>query len=205
MNQGSSGTTGLPPQCGGTEPVLRKAAMDDIPALLELINGFAGRGIMLPRTEFEIAENLRDFTVVEAQGRLAGCAALHFYSPTVGEVRSLAVAPDSQGSGAGRNLMRALEEEARAFGLAAVFAFTYIPDFFSRLGFSEIDRGELPLKAWKDCLRCPKFQCCDEIAVIKYLREEKMRVESPLTRGVAPPPHTASPDAARLPVLRSPR
>jgi amino-acid N-acetyltransferase len=51
-----------------------------------------------------------------------------------------------------------------------LFAFTYVPEFFRKMGFFEVERGELPLKVWKDCLRCPKFQCCDEIAVLKALR-----------------------------------
>ena len=81
--------------------------------------------------------------------------------------------------------MQALEAEAQAFGVQDVFAFTYIPEFFRKLGFIEIDRGELPLKAWKDCLRCPKFQCCDEIAVIKHLCAEPIGVHNALTRGVS--------------------
>ena len=157
------------PLLAQSETLVRKARMGDVPELLRIINSFAARGAMLPRTEFEMAENLRDFTVASAGGRLAGCGALHFYTPQTAEIRSLAVAPEFQGLGAGRMIVQTLEMEAREFGLASVFAFTYIPHFFEKLGFHEIDRGELPLKASKDCLRCPKFQCCDEIAVIKRL------------------------------------
>jgi amino-acid N-acetyltransferase len=151
------------------ELALRKAAMGDLPALLRLINGHAAQGLMLQRSEFELAENLRDFTVVCVAGQAVGCCALHFYTPTMGEIRSLAVDPDFRGRGAGRLLVQALEEEARASGLRELFAFTYIPAFFAGLGFREIEREALPLKAWKDCLRCPKFQCCDEVAVVKPL------------------------------------
>jgi amino-acid N-acetyltransferase len=149
--------------------VVRKASMSDIHLLLELINGYAAKGIMLPRTEFEMSENIRDFTLAFSGDRLVGCGALHFYSPTVGEVRSLAVHPDVKSQGIGRVIVQALEEEARQFHLHSIFAFTYVEKFFSRLGFIEVERGELPLKVWKDCLRCPKFQCCDEIAVLKRL------------------------------------
>jgi amino-acid N-acetyltransferase len=72
--------------------------------------------------------------------------------------------------------------EAKLYGLDAVFAFTYVPGFFARVGFHEVERGELPLKAWKDCLRCPKFQACDEIAVVRVLRPHRWpqkRTESP--------------------------
>jgi amino-acid N-acetyltransferase len=74
--------------------------------------------------------------------------------------------------GIGRIVVEALEQEARENELHAIFAFTYVPGFFSHMGFMEVDRGSLPLKAWKDCLRCPKFQCCDEIAVLKALCDD---------------------------------
>lgn len=150
--------------------VLRKASMNDIPDLLTLINSYASQGIMLPRTEFELAEGIRDFTVAVVGGRTVGCAALHFYTPTAAEVRSLAVDPTLKGGGIGRSLCETLENEARDIGIASLFAFTYVPGFFGKLGYAQVDRGMLPQKAWKDCLRCPKFQSCDEIAVHKQLR-----------------------------------
>jgi amino-acid N-acetyltransferase len=149
---------------------VRKATLKDIPALLRLINGYAADGIMLPRTEFELAENIRDFMVAETEGELVGCGALHFYTPGFAEVRSLAVHPSQKGSGIGRDIVAALEQEARDYDLEAIFAFTYVTGFFAKAGFSEVERGELPLKVWKDCLRCPKFNNCDEIAVVKRLK-----------------------------------
>jgi amino-acid N-acetyltransferase len=143
--------------------------MADIPALLELINGYAAGGIMLPRTEFELAESIRDFSVISDDAGLFACGALRFYTPTSGEVRSVAVAPQRQRAGSGKRLVEELEAEARSCGLDTLFAFTYVPGFFNKLGFVEVDRSELPLKAWKDCMRCPKFQCCDELAMVKYL------------------------------------
>ena len=104
--------------------------MQDIPALLELINGYAAKGIMLPRTEFEMSENMRDFTVAYAGNQLVGCGALHFYSPTVGEVRSLAVAESHKTIGIGRMIVESLVYEAKLYGLDAVFAFTYVPRLF---------------------------------------------------------------------------
>jgi len=153
----------------GIELETRKARMCDIAPILELINGYAGKGIMLPRTELEMSENIRDFSVVLAGGRLVGCGALHFYTPTMGEIRSLAVAEAAKTHGVGRRIVDALVEEARENSLDAVFAFTYVPEFFRKVGFEQVERGMLPLKVWKDCLRCPKFQCCDEIAVVRVL------------------------------------
>ena len=86
-------------------------------------------------------------------------------------MRSLAVLPTEKGRGIGRRIVEALEAEARDADLVSLFAFTYVPGFFSQLGFELVDRALLPLKAWKDCLRCPKFQNCDEIAVLKKLKD----------------------------------
>lgn len=175
--------------------------MRDIPALLELINGYAAQGIMLPRTEFEMAENIRDFTVVEANSTLASCGALHFYTPTAAEVRSVAVDSTTQGQGIGRTLVMALEAEARESDIETLFAFTYVPNFFSRLGYRSVDRSELPLKAWRDCMRCPKFQACDELAMVKYLHGRDLAVEAHRREAAA---EKSEPDAilVNLPVLK---
>jgi amino-acid N-acetyltransferase len=152
---------------------VRKAVMHDIPPILELINGYAAKGIMLPRTEFEMSEAIRDFTVVTLGPELLGCGALHFYSPTIGEIRSLAVHQRAKTRGVGRRLVEALVQEAQNYELDATFAFTYVVEFFQKAGFHVVERGVLPLKAWKDCLRCPKFQACDEIAVLRILRTSR--------------------------------
>jgi amino-acid N-acetyltransferase len=148
---------------------IRKARPADVGAMLALINDYAARGVMLPRTEFELCENLRDFTVAYEDDRLVGCGALHFYTPQTAELRSLAVVEHRKTGGVGRRVVEALLQEARDYGLDLVFAFTYVVGFFERCGFVVVDRGSLPLKAWKDCLRCPKFSCCDETAVVFLL------------------------------------
>ena len=174
----SSSLSALPLSLNEPDLTVKKASMFDIPALLQLINNYAAQGIMLPRTEFELSENIRDFTVLYSGLDLLACGALHFYTPTSGEVRSLAVTPRIQQHGLGRRIVEALESEAIENGLQAIFAFTYVTDFFIKLGFHEVERGELPLKVWKDCLRCPKFQCCDEVAVMKALRDHAVLQDS---------------------------
>jgi len=167
------------PPAMGAGMIARKAVMHDIAPILDLINGYAAQGIMLPRTEFELSEAIRDFSVVVRDGQLLGCGALHFYSPTMGEIRSLAVDPRAKAHGVGRRLVERLIEEAQAYELDAVFAFTYVVDFFNKVGFEVVERGVLPLKAWKDCLRCPKFYACDEIAMLRVLRPEHWNQAQP--------------------------
>lgn len=163
----------------GIALTVRKAVMHDIRPILELINGYAAKGIMLPRTEFEMSEAIRDFTVVTSGGGLLGCGALHFYSPTMGEIRSLAVQERAKTHGAGRRVVEALVEEAQQYELDAVFAFTYVVEFFKKVGFHQVERGVLPLKAWKDCLRCPKFQACDEVAMLRILNPARWHEAQP--------------------------
>jgi amino-acid N-acetyltransferase len=178
-------------------PEIRPATLTDIPVLLKLINAYAKGGIMLPRTEFEMAENIRDFVVAIDEARLVGCGALHFYTPTSGEIRSLAVEPGLKTRGIGRSLVEVLETQAREHDLHSLFAFTYVDGFFRKMGYEEVDRGELPLKAWKDCLRCPKFQACDEIAMLKRIKTVPI-VDSVLS-GVNPAPFDAKPELVELP------
>ncbi len=109
----------------GAPPLtVRKAAMRDIRPILRLINDYAALGVMLPRTEFEMSEAIRDFTVVTAGGELLGCGALHFYSPTLAEIRSLAVREHAKTHGVGRKLVEAVLAVAEQYELDAVFAFT---------------------------------------------------------------------------------
>jgi len=185
---------------GAASLEMRKARMADIPALLDLINGYAARGIMLARTEFEISEAIRDFSVALSAGELVGCGALHFYSPTVGEIRSLAVAQSAKTRGVGRELVVTLVNEATAYSLNSVFAFTYVPEFFQKVGFGEVERGALPLKVWKDCLRFPKFHSCDEIAVMRVLRPEKWLEDT--HKWVYPDTASEGFESAILPIIR---
>jgi amino-acid N-acetyltransferase len=180
----------------------RKAVMHDIPLILDLINAYAAKGIMLARTEFELSEAIRDFSVVRQGETLLGCGALHFYTPTIGEIRSLAVDEKAKTKGVGRILVEALVEEAILYDLDAVFAFTYVVDFFCKVGFHVVERGALPLKAWKDCLRCPKFQACDEVAVVRLLRPE--RAVEPLPPFGIDSAGSADDQLIRIPVPRIP-
>jgi amino-acid N-acetyltransferase len=145
-----------------------------------------------------MSEAIRDFTVVLQGDELLGCGALHFYSPTMGEIRSLAVHEHAKTHGVGRWVIEALVEEAQQYELDAVFAFTYVVEFFNKVGFQQVERGVLPLKAWKDCLCCPKFQACDEIAVLRVLHPERWHQTQP----GAWPPFADSDQFVQLPTLR---
>jgi RNA 3'-terminal phosphate cyclase (ATP) len=148
-------------------PILRKARAADGPAIQALLAHFAARGELLHRTLNEVYQHLRDFVVCEADGQIVGVCALWLYWEDLAEVRSLAVHEAYGGRGVGTTLVQACLDEAAALGIKRVFALTYRPGFFERLGFRTLDKRELPQKIWKDCIRCAKFTCCDEVALIR--------------------------------------
>ena len=124
-----------------------------------------GDGTLLRRTLAEICENIRDFVVVEHEGEVVGCGALHLYGMHLAEVRSITIGPKAKGQGAGRMLIDALLAEASRQSVTCVCLFTRIPDFFGKMGFTVVDKELLPDKMYKDCLRCPRLHACDEIAM----------------------------------------
>lgn len=149
--------------------IIRKAVCKDAARIRNLVNKFANQGRMLPLSYNQIYEKIRDFWVLEKDGKIFGSAALKILWRDLGEVRSLAVSPTQQKQGCGRLLVEKLLIEARVLGLKKIFALTYVPDFFQKLGFVEIPKSKLPHKIWFDCINCPKFPRCDEVAMIKYL------------------------------------
>ena len=148
---------------------VEKARIQDVPQIHQLINYFADKGEMLARSLSEIYENVRDFFVIRQGEQVVACGALHIDWSDLAEIRSVAVAENSQQQGIGARLIEACLEEAGALGITTVFCFTYQPDFFKRHGFADIDKMELPRKVWIDCYRCPKFPNCDEVALIRHL------------------------------------
>ena len=131
-----------------------------------LITTFADRDQMLHRSLSELYENVRDFLVVESGGQVVGCAALHVTWKDLAELKSLAVSEEHQGLGYGRALIESCLAEAVVVGVPKVFALTYVPALFEKLGFSLVDRSLLPRKVWTECVFCPKFADCGEIAVL---------------------------------------
>lgn len=150
--------------------MIRKATIQDIKHIHALLAEYGKRGELLSRPLSELYDHVRDFFVHEdPQAGIIGCSALQFCWEDLAEVRSLAVHPDHTGKGIGKKLAQCALDEAVAFGIKEVFTLTYRPGFFKKLDFSIIDRAELPLKIWSDCITCVKFPDCDETAMRRRL------------------------------------
>jgi len=149
---------------------VEKARISDVPQMQQLINYFADKGEMLARSLSEIYENIRDYFVVRQGEQVVACAALHVSWSDLAEIKSVAVAEDTQEQGIGAQLVEACLHEAEELGIATIFCLTYKPAFFEQFGFSQVDKMELPRKVWTECYRCPKFPDCDEVALVRQLK-----------------------------------
>ncbi len=151
---------------------VRKAKVSDVPTIFKLINYYADRQLMLPKTHLQLYENLRDYSVAvqtEDEDAVWACGALHLYWQNLAEIRAVAVVSDTVAKGIGTLLVERLIEEAREFQLEQVFVFTYVPKFFSRFGFIQVEHRSMPLKVYNECFHCPKFNTCDEVAMVLHL------------------------------------
>ena len=146
--------------------IYRKPTFADVDEIYNLIAGYAAQGIMLPRPHNVLYETLREFIVAEdADKKIVGVGALHLTWNELAEVRSMAVHPDFSRQGIGSEIVKKLLEEGRAVGVKKFFTLTYRPEFFKSLGFELTTKETLPHKIWKECIECPKFPNCDEIAM----------------------------------------
>lgn len=148
---------------------VRNARVDDAPSILELVNSLAKDQVMLPRSPISVYEGIRDFVVAEVDGQFAGCGALKVVWADLAEVRSLAVAKNLQKGGIGRAIVERIVADAEELGVPTLFAFTYVPGFFAKMGFTICQHEDLPHKVFNDCMHCPKFLACDEIAMTRAL------------------------------------
>ena len=149
---------------------IRKAVVKDVPAIAETINIHAPKGIMLPRPISQIYDNVRDYHVIELNGEVIGCGALHVTWSDLAEIRALSIREEHIGKGYGRRIVEKLLEEAAELEIEKVFVLTYQEKFFEKMGFREIDKAELPHKIWSECVNCIHFPNCDEIAMIKIIK-----------------------------------
>ena len=178
--------------------MIRPATIHDVPRIQQVINSHAELGKMLFKSLAQLYENLRDFAVYEtnaddsctAAGTVVGCVGVSIIWADLTEVRSLAVDDACRGRGIGRQLVGWAVDETRRLGIRRLMSLTYEQRFFEKLGFDVVSKDTLPLKVWSDCVRCPKRDGCDEIAMIRVLHDVPViqaEQATPTPRGVSIP------------------
>ena len=148
---------------------VRKARVGDAPAIHALVNYYARKEEMLPLSLGMVYDRLRDFFVYEENGEVLGCCALHVVWEDLAEVRSLAVRDDARRRGIGGQLFAACIGDAPALGVRRLFVLTFVPEFFRKRGMVDVAKDTLPHKVWADCVQCPRFPHCDEVALVADL------------------------------------
>lgn len=150
--------------------VIKKPTLREIIDIQSVLEPYVKEGIILRRDDDEVATNIRSYTLIYDKEKPVAVAALHIFSPFLGEIRSLGVDKDYQGKGIGKLLVSRLLEEAKNIGLKEVLVLTYKKEFFEKIGFIEIEKEAIPdKKIWADCIKCKFFPNCNETALIKYL------------------------------------
>ncbi len=154
---------------------IRPARVGDVPAVHDLIRTFADRKLMIRRSLGELYESIREFLVAtDDKGQVIGCVALHVFWEDLAELKCLAVSESVHGTGVGRELLEACWKAARELEIKTVFTLTYVPVFFEKQGYHVIEKSELPHKIWNECVRCPLFPNCTEVALIRSVAETSL-------------------------------
>ena len=150
--------------------VYEKPTLKDIDQMQRLVMPEVQSGIILYRSDDEIAQNIRSYVVAREDKRIVGFCALHIYSKKLAEIRSIIIDKDYRGRGIGKNLVNFLTKEGKTLCVKSIFVLTYEREFFQKIGFDEIDKDKLPeQKIWADCIKCKHFPVCNEIAFIKHI------------------------------------
>ncbi len=144
-----------------------KALLTDIKAMQAMVLPEVMSGVILFRSDDEVANNIRSYTLAKDGDKVIGFVALHIHAADLAEVRSLIVDDGYRGKKIGAALVKHTIKEAKTLGIEQLFTLTYQKDFFEKLSFSEIPKESLPEhKIWADCVKCKHFPICDEIALI---------------------------------------
>lgn len=149
--------------------IIRKANVNDVKAIKDVIDPYAKKEMMLSRALSELYESVRNFYVCEDNGEVIGCCSLQVSWQDMAEVLALAVKQEYRDKGIGTKLLEACLSDATELGVTTVFTLTYAVHFFEKNGFSIVDKQTLPHKIWSGCIKCPKFPNCDEVAMLRKL------------------------------------
>jgi len=150
--------------------IYEKPTLKDIEQMQRLVKPEVQSGVILYRSDDEIAQNIRSYVVARINEKIVGFCALHIFSKQLAEIRSIIIDKNYRGKGIGKHLVSFLINEGKNLGVDSVFALTYEREFFQKIGFEEIEKDKLPeQKIWADCIKCKHFPVCNEIAFIKQI------------------------------------
>ncbi len=151
-----------------TEPVIQKAATDDVDSIYKIIQYYSGKDVILGRTRDDIRSSLDNFYVARKGYEVIGVISYVDYDDHLKEIRSLGVKKNFVRRGIGTSLLRHVIGELGTRSDSRIFVLTYTPEFFQKNGFVVIPMNSLPEKIFKDCFGCKNKFSCSEIALVHY-------------------------------------
>ena len=149
---------------------IEKPLVSDIKSMQDIVMPYVKDGIILYRSDNEVATTIRSYTVLKDNETIIGFAALHIHSIALCEIRSLIIKKEYRQQGLASKLILSLIDEAKKLKLKEILVLTYVDNFFKKLGFEIINKEDIPdHKIWLDCSRCKHFPICNEISLIKHI------------------------------------
>jgi argininosuccinate lyase/amino-acid N-acetyltransferase len=144
---------------------VRRARMSDVDSIFTLTSFWADKGEILPRTRDNIIHDIQNFVVAELDGEVVGSASLYIYQTELAEIRSVVIEESAQKQGQGEALVQYLLEFAHQMELQQIIVLTYIPQYFSGLGFNLIEKSSLAENIIEDSEPTPDKDPADEVAM----------------------------------------
>lgn len=152
---------------------IRPAKVTDVKEIHKLVEYYANNKEMLHRSLNSIYENIQEYVIVEdKEGAIAACGALHVSWEDLAEIKALAVAEKYKKQGLGKKIVHQLQKNAEELGVSKVFALSFKPDFFIKLGYKVIPKETLPHKIWSECINCHLFPDCGEVPLLFPLNKK---------------------------------
>lgn len=152
---------------------IRPAKVTDVKEIHKIVEFYADNKEMLHRSLNSIYENIQEYVVVEnEESKVIACGALHVSWEDLAEIKALAVSPKYKGQGLGRKIVHKLQKNAEELGIAKVFALSFKPEFFIKLGYKVIPKETLPHKIWSECINCHLFPDCGEVPLLISLKKD---------------------------------
>ena len=150
---------------------IRPAKVTDVKEIHKIVEFYADKKEMLHRSLNSIYENIQEYVIVEDKGKIIACGALHVAWEDLAEIKALAVSEKYQGKGIGRKIVQKLQKNAEKLGVGRVFALSFKPEFFIKLGYKVIPKETLPHKIWSECINCHLFPDCGEVPLLKDMKQ----------------------------------
>jgi len=150
---------------------IRQAKVTDVKEMHKLVEFYANNGEMLHRSLNTMYENIQEYIVVEDKNKIIGCGALHVSWEDLAEIKALAVSEKYKKKGIGKKIVQTLQKNAQNLGINKVFALSFKPEFFIKLGYKVIPKETLPHKIWSECVNCHLFPDCGEVPLLIELKK----------------------------------